>query len=81
MAEYKLTTIKDIFDKVPTDRVKVCMAELTELILNCKERKEVMEGVTKVLGGKVTTLFPESVNWMDDEKGEITVNQTITIQK
>lgn len=77
---YELTTIKDIFDKVPADRVSTCMAEITTLILGAKEKQAAVSEAAQMLGGSIRTYFPESVNWMDDGKGEVTINMDIKIE-
>lgn len=65
MKEYKLTTIKDIFDQVPIDRLDTLFAEL----------KQVMEQCALVRGSSVVNhvVFPESITWVDDGKGEVEV--------
>lgn len=73
--QYELTTLKDIFEKVPLDRVEVCMKELTQLMLQCKI---IQAGIREAaVGGKegmAKAFWPEPVTWVDDGKGEITSN-------
>lgn len=69
--EYKLSTIKDIFDKVPSDRVAVLLDELKVIMSNAAFVRDsfalVSGGVDHGIG------FPESVTWIDDGKGEVTI--------
>lgn len=71
---YELKTIKDIFEKIPEDRIEDCMAELTVLILQAKRVHNLFLGMVKNITDKDTILkFPEFVEWIDDKKGDITI--------
>lgn len=65
MKKYKLTTIKDIFDQVPVDRLDVLFSELKALMLHC----DFVRGLEEVK----YTEFPKSITWVDDGKGEVEV--------
>ena len=72
--KYQLTTIKDIFDKVPIDRIKTCMDELAVAMLHGKAMEKLLEfGMFEISGQKVEGTFqwPETSVWVDD--GERTV--------
>jgi len=72
--EYQLITIKDIFDKVPADRIKTCMDELAVAMQQVKEMSALLEfGLAEVSGQKVEDIvqWPETSVWIDDGKGTI----------
>ena len=72
--EYQLTTLKDIFDKVPADRIKTCMDELAVAMQHAKVMSALLEfGLAEVSGQKVEDIvqWPETSMWIDDGKGTI----------
>ena len=77
--KYKLTTIKDIFDKVPTDRIDDCMSELTALIKESKAISDSINTVADIADGEAVSVFPESVTWVDDKKKNIDINVKIDV--
>lgn len=60
--KYELTTIKDVFDKVPVDRIQTC---LLELAIGMACAKAVLETIG--VGGS----WPETSVWVDGGKGEL----------
>ncbi len=83
ITEYQLRSIMDVFDNVPTDKVDICLAELAAGI----KRAQTVRDMLKDFAGAVTgdrensqTLWPETCTWIDDDKGEITINTTIEVQ-
>jgi hypothetical protein len=72
--EYELTTIKDVFDNVPVDKIELCLKELAAGIIQAKSMNNIMcEVAAGVLGEKPDAAieWPETCTWIDDEKGEI----------
>jgi hypothetical protein len=69
--EYELITIKDIFDKVPADRIEVCMDELKISLVQAKSTVEMLEVIAEQIGEKGTaeTVCPEKFIWVDDGLG------------
>lgn len=65
MKEYKVETIKDIFDKIPRERLHVFMVELEQAIIQS-------QAVRDAIGGKLA--FSGEISWKDDGLGEITSN-------
>jgi len=70
IATYDLTTIKDIFDKVPTGRIDACMKELIVLMLQAADVRDLVNGVA---GDSASFVFPDTIVWTDDDKGEVTL--------
>ena len=69
--EYKLTTLQDILDKVPADRIEDCMKELATMFTDAKGLCEVtLKGQGKEYEAGDITL-PEFITWIDDGKGDI----------
>ena len=72
--EYKITTIRDIFNKVPTDKVEQCMKELATGIIQAQSMNELFCDVAGALQGErpdYAVEWPETSIWIDDDKGEI----------
>ena len=61
--DYELTTIEDIYKKVPPDRWNVCLDELKELF-RIRAEKEFSKDI-------ITHQEPRPLIWRDDGKGEI----------
>jgi len=72
--KYELTTIKDIFDKVPVDRIEACLDELAKIIIQSKHLNNSMcEAVNLINGSKPDNAirWPDMITWIDDGKGEL----------
>lgn len=76
MKKYELNSemLKDILEKVPTDKVEVLMKELTALVMHCKLTMDAGE----LLAGEVgEAVLRNPLIWKDDGKGEIEVSHSI----
>lgn len=71
---YELTTIRDIFDKVPADRIKLCCEELGTLLSVNKETVTLLEMVGEDIGCPLPFRFLEPLKWIDDGMGELKAN-------
>ncbi len=75
--KYALTTIKDIFDTVPIERIPACMEELGALIVQAKGMDATMcaaaEAITGIRPDKAFD-WPEPVTWIDDDKRVVVAN-------
>lgn len=73
--QYELSTIKDIFDKVPADRINDCCKELGQMLTQARYQLELVGAAAVALGEELDTAnaftFPDSVTWIDDGNGEI----------
>lgn len=72
--DYYLHTIKDIFDKVPADRIKTCLDELAIAMQQAKAMEKLLElSMSEVSGQKVEGIvrWPETSVWVDDGNGTI----------
>jgi len=64
--EYKLTTIKDIFDKVPASRILECCNELGTVLTQAKELQEITRGIGDLQGVDGSLVCDEEFTWVDD---------------
>jgi hypothetical protein len=72
--KYKLTTLKDVFELVPADRIKACLLELATAMERAKAMRELLELVGSAVTEKAVVCemqWPESVTWIDDGAGEL----------
>lgn len=77
---YELTTIADIFDKVPSDRIPECCAELGKIMSEAKGYMEMLAKVAALLAEKDGKTIPHvcfsdslkfPIKWVDDGKGDL----------
>ncbi len=74
LMEYEITTLKDVFDKLPADRIKPCLHELAIAMEQAKAMRELLNATGKAIAGAsvdVDFLWPETSTWIDDGKGTI----------
>jgi hypothetical protein len=71
VTEYKLRTIKDIFDLVPAARVDVCMRDLTTLMIQSRAMSELLTAAVGISETVSAWKFPEEIVWRDDGEGEV----------
>ena len=66
--KYKLSTLRDVFNQIPEDKIDVCLRELAVMMLHSKfiERSS-----------GITIIWPDSIEWIDDDKGDIKININI----
>lgn len=60
--QYELTTIRDIFEKVPADRIKDCCRELGMLLAQTRLMADITQHECE---------FDFPIVWTDDGKGEV----------
>lgn len=72
--KYELTTLKDVFEKVPADRIKDCLMELSTVMEQAKAMRELLTLAGSAIAEKEVVCdmqWPESVTWVDDGAGKI----------
>lgn len=72
---YELTTIRDIFEKVPADRIQDCCRELGTLLAQSKALSDLLEAAGNSIGHSAEVArmkMPDTITWTDDGKGELT---------
>lgn len=73
--QYELTTIRDIFEKVPADRIQDCCRELGTMLAQSKALSGLLETVGDGIGlsaDDIRLKRPDTITWVDDGKGELT---------
>ena len=65
---YEISTLRDVFDKVPANRILDC---LTELAAGMERAKHMHELSVETTGGAIGIAWPETVTWVDDGAGHI----------
>lgn len=73
---YDLATIKDIFEKVPTDRIRDCMHELGVLLSQAAGTRDLFMVIAEESGLNpqgVIPKLPEFFTWIDDGKGDLSL--------
>jgi hypothetical protein len=82
---YELTTIQDIMDKVPTDRILDCMVELGKLMQSTKATCELVLAISQenaklagkeiqIPAGEKLFAFDYPLTWEDDGQEELTTH-------
>ena len=73
--EYELTTIGDIFDKVPADRIRDCCREIGIILAQTKALHDLCVEVAGLeRSGKASIGLRWPLIWTDDSKGELTTS-------
>jgi hypothetical protein len=78
--KYELTTLLDIFENVPTNKVNQCMNEIAVLMIQCKACDKSMKDLAYTTTGDTYNIecrWPETITWVDDGKGEVIVDVSI----
>jgi hypothetical protein len=64
--EYELVTLKDIFDKIPPDRIEACLHELAAAMKEVKSMNELVDATGDIVD--VSLAWPDVSTWIDDGK-------------
>lgn len=70
---YELATMRDVFDKVPANRIMDCLTELATMMGRAKHMHNLWQAST---GGSGGIAWPESVTWVDDGAGHLELRYT-----
>lgn len=73
--KYKFKTIKDLYEKVPVDRIETCLKELAVILIQSKHLENAMCLATNEITGKMPDrafAFPDEIVWVDDGEAELT---------
>lgn len=76
MNTYKIKTLADIFNQVPTDKIELCMEEISRSMRLAAETCDLIrtqEGCEN-LDNQDIVQWPEFTEWIDDDRGEIGFN-------
>ena len=65
---YELSTLRDVFDKVPADRIVDCLTEIAVSMERAKRMHNLWQASTGGAGG---IAWPETMTWIDDGAGHL----------
>lgn len=73
--EYQLTTLRDVFEQVPADKIELCMREIAQGMVQARALHEILAATAEALtpGQKAGLEWPIKCTWIDDNKGTVTV--------
>lgn len=73
---YKLTTLRDVYEKVPADKLALCMREIAEGMEHAKALEQLMDVSASAIqpGASAATIWPDVCEWIDDGKEDKTIN-------
>lgn len=73
MNQYRLRTIKDIFEQVPEDRIEACMSDITQMLLQAKAIQNLGRVAAEMQGSDPDTAvdMQEEFVWTDDGDSEV----------
>lgn len=62
--QYKLTTLQDVFEQVPVDKIHLCLRELGDAMVEAKRLSEVV----KETAWRAAFKWASPCTWIDDGK-------------
>lgn len=73
---YELTTLRDVYEKVPADKLALCMREIADGMEHAKALEQMMNAAADAItpGASAATIWPDSCTWVDDGKEDKTIN-------
>ena len=72
---YTLSTLRDVYEQVPSDRIETCLRELAAMMLLHRAVGAVVSEVSNQVGEVAgCSPWPDDVVWVDDNIGEVAVN-------
>ena len=73
---YELMTLRDVYEKVPRDKLALCLREIAEGMEQAKALEELVSVSAAAEGASAATIWPESCTWIDDGKEDKTITVT-----
>lgn len=75
---HKLSTLRDVYEKVPADKLALCMREIAEAMEHAKDLTELLDATVVALhpGTSAATIWPDVCEWIDDGNGNKTISVT-----
>jgi hypothetical protein len=73
MTTYKLSTLRDVFEKVPPEKVLLCLREIAEGMEQAHALRDLVVGSAEELGGNAVVFWPDECEWIDDGKEDKTI--------
>lgn len=78
MKTYPISTLRDIFNLPTAEKMAECLAELTKCMIHARSVSDAMTAFGKSRGVECERAceWPESVDWIDDGKGDLKTSVT-----
>ena len=72
---YELTTLRDIYEKVPADKLRLCLREIADGMEHARSLEELMNASADAMprGFSAATIWPDSCTWVDDGREDKTI--------
>lgn len=78
---YEFSTFRELFDRVPADRIVQCLSEVGIAIEAAKRSHEALQAMSESIAEaegrepmRFPVFLPNSFKWIDDGKGELIVS-------
>ena len=68
--QYVISTLRDVFDKVPAHRIVDCLTELAVMMERAKHMHNLWQEST---GGAGRIEWPATITWVDDGEGRLEI--------
>ena len=70
---YQISTLKDIFELPTFDQMNDCLKELSAIMVSARAMNDLMIGIVASKGEAIEKAieWPETLEWIDDGKGDI----------
>lgn len=85
---YELTTLEDVWNKIPSDRIMDCLSELGKLMQTTKATVEMLVAVSNAPEAANLKPIPDDalrlkypLIWIDDDKGHLQTNFVVGGEK
>lgn len=74
MTTYKLSTLRDVFEKVPPEKMRLCLREMADAMEQAHALRDLIVGTSEELGGDAGILWPDECEWIDDGTEDKTIS-------
>jgi hypothetical protein len=73
MTTYKLSTLRDVFEKVPPEKVSLCLREIADGMEQAHALRDLIVGSAEEIGVNAAAFWPDECEWIDDGKEDKTI--------
>lgn len=73
MTTYKLSTLRDVFEKVPPEKMRLCLREMADAMEQAHALRDLILGSAEELGENDGVFWPDECEWIDDGKEDKTI--------
>ena len=72
--EYKIRTIQDIYNKIPSDKIDVFFEEFKTGVIQAQFVRDMTVEIAGTLDIENQIQFPDEITWIDDDVGDVICN-------